>query len=144
MGFYGLSWGGKVAMRVPAVEERYALSICSGDFNEWIWKSATTEWGNSYMYVPEYETLNFNLGMTFGHAEMAALIAPRAFMVERGHADGVGIDEWVAFEYARVNRLYRKLKIPERTEIEFFDGGHEIRAVNTFKFIHRQFNWPEP
>jgi len=144
IGFYGLSWGGKAALRVPAVEPRYALSICSGDFNEWIWKSATTEWGNSYMYVPEYETLNFNLGMTFGHAEMAALIAPRAFMVERGHADGVGIDEWVAFEYARVNRLYRKLKIPERTEIEFFDGGHEIRAVNTFKFIHRQFNWPEP
>lgn len=144
IGFYGLSWGGKAAMRIPAVEQRYALSICSGDFNEWIWKSATTEWGNSYMYVPEYETLNFNLGMTFGHAEMAALIAPRAFMVERGHADGVGIDEWVAFEYARVNRLYSKLKIPERTEIEFFDGGHEIRAVNTFKFIHRQFNWPEP
>jgi dienelactone hydrolase len=144
IGFYGLSWGGKAALRVPAVEERYALSVCSGDFNEWIWKSATTEWGNSYMYVPEYETLNFNLGMTFGHAEMAALIAPRAFMVERGHADGVGIDEWVAFEYARVNRLYSKLKIPERTEIEFFDGGHEIRAVNTFKFIHRQFNWPEP
>ena len=144
IGFYGLSWGGKAAMRVPAVEQRYALSICSGDFNEWIWKSATTEWGNSYMYVPEYETLNFNLGQTFGHAEMAALIAPRAFMVERGHADGVGIDEWVAFEYARVNRLYSKLKIPERTAIEFFDGGHEIRAVGTFKFIHRQFNWPEP
>lgn len=144
IGFYGLSWGGKLAMRVPAVETRYALSICSGDFNEWIWKSATTSWGNSYMYVPEYETLNFNLGQTFGHAEMAALIAPRAFMVERGHDDGVGIDEWVAFEYARVNRLYSRLKIPERTEIEFFDGGHEIRAVNTFKFIHRQFNWPEP
>ncbi|MBL9210740.1 MAG: dienelactone hydrolase family protein [Opitutaceae bacterium] len=144
IGFYGLSWGGKAALRVPAVEERYALSVCSGDFNEWIWKSATTEWGNSYMFVPEYETLNFNLGLTFGHAEMAALIAPRAFMVERGHADGVGIDEWVAFEYARVNRLYNQLKIPERTQIEFFDGGHEIRAVGTFKFIHRQFNWPEP
>jgi len=144
IGFYGLSWGGKAAMRIPAVEQRYALSICSGDFNEWIWKSATTEWGNSYMYVPEYETLNFNLGMTFGHAEMAALIAPRAFMVERGHDDGVGIDEWVAFEYARVNRLYSRLKIPQQTEIEFFDGGHEIRAGRTFQFIHRHFNWPEP
>ena len=144
IGFYGLSWGGKAAMRVPAVETRYALSICSGDFNEWIWKSATTAWGNSYMYVPEYETLNFNLGMTFGHAEMAALIAPRAFMVERGHDDGVGIDEWVSFEYARVNRLYSKLKIPDRTAIDVFDGGHEIRGVDTFKFLHRQFNWPEP
>ncbi|NLT71604.1 MAG: hypothetical protein GXX91_13050 [Verrucomicrobiaceae bacterium] len=143
IGLYGLSWGGKVAMRVPAVEPRYALSICSGDFNEWIWKCATTRWGNSYMYVPEYETLNFNLGRRFGHAEMAAMIAPRAFMVERGHADGVGIDEWVGFEYARVNRLYSKLKIPQKTEIEFFDGGHEIHATKTFDFIRRQFDWPE-
>jgi len=30
IGFYGLSYGGKTAMRVPAVLERYALSICSG------------------------------------------------------------------------------------------------------------------
>lgn len=142
IGFYGLSWGGKVAMRVPAVEPRYALSICSGDFNEWTWKCATTDWGNSYMFVPEYETLNFNLGMTFSHAEMAAMIAPRAFMVERGHDDGVGIDEWVAFEYAKVNRLYSKLKIPQKTRIEFFDGGHEIHAAGTFDFIQRQFNWP--
>ena len=130
-------------MRVPAVEQRYALSICSGDFNEWIWKSATTGWGNSYLYVPEYETLNFNLGMTFGHAEMAAMIAPRAFMVERGHDDGVGIDEWVAFEYAKVNRLYAKLRIPERTAIEYFNGPHTINGVGTFKFLHRHLNWPE-
>lgn len=34
--------------------------------------------------------------------------------------------------------------IAQQTEIEFFDGTHEIRAVNTFKFIHRQCNWPEP
>src|SRR4029077_5513087 len=36
--FYGLSYGGKTAMRVPAIEKRYCLSICSGDFNEWIEK----------------------------------------------------------------------------------------------------------
>ncbi|HEX8913771.1 MAG TPA: dienelactone hydrolase family protein, partial [Humisphaera sp.] len=36
--FYGLSYGGKTAMRVPAVVDRYCLSICSGDFNEWTWK----------------------------------------------------------------------------------------------------------
>ena len=64
----------------------------------------------------------FNLGHTFNYAEMAALIAPRPFMVERGHDDGVGIDEWMAYEYAKVRRLYSRLKIPERTEIEFFAG----------------------
>ena len=32
IGFYGLSYGGKTAMRVPAVLPGYALSICSGGF----------------------------------------------------------------------------------------------------------------
>ena len=65
-------------------------------------------------------------------------------MVERGHDDGVGSDDWVAFEYAKVNRLYAKLKIPERTTIEYFDGPHTIHGVGTFKFLHQHLNWPEP
>ena len=142
IGLYGLSWGGKVAVRVPALLERYALAIPSGDFNEWIWKNASTRYGNSYMFVPEYEMFDFNLGMTFGYAEMAAMIAPRPFMVERGHDDGVGIDEWVAFEYAKVYRLYDKLKVPERTRIEYFRGIHEIHAVGTFDFIRQHFGSP--
>jgi len=142
IGLYGLSWGGKVAVRVPALLDRYSLSIASGDFNEWIWKNATTDWPNSYMFVSESEMFDFNLGRTFNYGEMAALIAPRAFMVERGHDDGVGIDEWVAFEYSKVNRLYNKLKIPEKTRIEYFNGGHEINAKGTFDFIQQHFNWP--
>jgi dienelactone hydrolase len=143
IGLYGLSWGGKVAVRVPALLNRYSLAICSGDFNEWIWKNATTDWSGSYMYSGEYEMFDFNLGMTFNHAEMAALIAPGAFMVERGHDDGVGIDEWVAFEYSKVRRLYDKLNIPQMTEIEFFNGGHEIHAIGTFKFLERHFGLPQ-
>jgi hypothetical protein len=142
IGLYGLSWGGKVAVRVPALLERYALAIPSGDFNEWIWKNATTRYTNSYMFVPEYEMFDFNLGLTFSYAEMAAMIAPRPFMVERGHDDGVGIDEWVAFEYAKVYRLYDKLNVPERTRIEFFRGVHEIHGVGTFEFIQQHFGWP--
>ena len=41
IGFYGLSYGGKTAVRVPTMLPRYALSICSGDFNEWVRKNAT-------------------------------------------------------------------------------------------------------
>ncbi|NLB25319.1 MAG: hypothetical protein GX820_01350, partial [Bacteroidales bacterium] len=142
IGLYGLSWGGKVAMKMPALLNRYSLSVCSGDFNEWIWKNATVDWPNSYMFVPEYEIFDFNLGNTFGYGEMAALIAPRPFMVERGHDDGVGIDEWVAFEYAKVKRLYDKLNIPDMTEIEYFNGGHEIHAAGTLKFIEKHFGLP--
>ena len=137
IGFYGLSYGGKTAMRVPALLDGYALSICSADFNEWIVKNATYDSRYSYMFSGEYEMPEFNLGNTFNYAEMAWLIAPRPFMVERGHHDGVAPDEWVAYEYAIVRHLYANLGISDLTEIEFFDSGHEINGQGTFQFLHR-------
>ena len=142
--YYGLSYGGKVAMRIPAILTRYCLSICSGDFNEWIWKNINLDWGGSYMFTGEYEMYEFNLANTFNYAEMAALIAPRPFMVERGHSDGVGLDEYVTFEYAKVRRFYAQAGIGDRTEIEFFVGGHVIHGQGTFAFLRRHLNWPAP
>ncbi len=141
--FYGLSYGGKTALRVPALLDRYCLSICSADFNDWVKKNATIDSNYSYLFMGEYELPEFNLGHTFNYAEMAALIAPRPFMVERGHDDGVAPDEWVAYEYAKVRRLYAKLGIPGRTEIEFFNGPHTINGIGTFEFLHRHLNWPK-
>ena len=44
-------------------------------------------------------------------------MAPRPFMVERGHVDGVAPDEWVAYEYSKVRRFYdTKMKMPDRTD----------------------------
>ena len=144
IGFYGLSYGGKTAMRVPALLDRYCLSICSADFNEWATKCATTDSPYSYLYTMEYDMYEFNLGHTCSYAEMAALIAPRPFMVERGHRDGVAPDEWVAHEYARVRRFYATLGLPDRTEIEFFNGPHTINGVGTFQFLHQHLKWPAP
>ena len=144
IGFYGLSYGGKSAMRIPALEPRYCLSICSADFNEWIRKNTTVDARYSYIFTGEYEIFEYDLGHTFNYAEMAALIAPRPFMVERGHHDGVAPDEWVAYEFAKVRRLYAQLKIPERTEIEYFNGPHTINGQATYAFLHRHLNWPEP
>jgi hypothetical protein len=144
IGFYGLSYGGNTAVRIPALLEQYAVVISSGDFNEWVYKNVTTDHATSMLYHNVYEVFEFNLGSTFNHAEMASLIAPRPFMVERGHDDGVARDEWVAAEYAKVRRLYAKLGIPERTTIEFFDGPHQIHGVGTFEFLHRHLDWPAP
>jgi cephalosporin-C deacetylase-like acetyl esterase len=144
IGFYGLSYGGKTAMRVPALLDRYCLSICSADFNEWIKKNATTDSPYSYLFTGEYEMPEFNLGHTFNYAEMAALIAPRPFMVERGHNDGVAPDEWVAYEYARVRRWFAWLNLPDRTTIEFFNGPHTINGQGTYDFLHHHLRWPAP
>lgn len=142
--FYGLSYGGKSAMRIPALVTDYCLSICSADFNEWVLKNASTRENFSYIWTGEYEIFEWDLGSTFNYAEMAALICPRPFMVERGHFDGVGEDHWVAHEYAKIRHLYAaRLGIGDKTEIEWFVGPHTINGQGTYRFLHKHLNWPE-
>jgi dienelactone hydrolase len=142
IGFYGLSYGGKTAMRVPTMMPQYALSICSGDFNEWVRKNATDADSYSYVFTPEYEMFEWDMGHVANYAELASLMTPRPFMVERGHNDGVAPDEWVAWEYAKVRRHYDKLGLGDRTEIEFFNGPHTIHGQGTFAFLHKHLKWP--
>ena len=148
--FYGLSYGGKTAVRVPPMltqgKDRvgYCLSICSADFNEWVKKNVSNEDRYSYLFTGEYEIFEWNMGHVANYAEMSSLMAPRPFMVERGHDDGVAPDEWVAWEFAKVRRHYDKLGIGEKTEIEFFNGPHSINGQGTYRFLHRHLDWPEP
>ena len=66
IGFYGLSYGGKTALRIPALLDGYALSICSGDFNEWIVKLTTVDAPYTYMFTPEYEIGEFEANLARG------------------------------------------------------------------------------
>jgi dienelactone hydrolase len=140
--FYGLSYGGKSAMRIPAALDGYCLSICSGDFNDWVRKVISDDFEGSYLFTGEWEISEWNLGRTFSYAEMAALIAPRPFMVERGRDDGCGLDEWIAWEYAKVDRLYDRLGLDNRTDIEYFNGPHAINGKGTYEFLYRHLSWP--
>ena len=142
IGFYGLSYGGKTAVRVPPLLDGYALSICSADFNEWVWKTTSADSRYSYMLTNEYDMLEFDFANIVNYSDLANLMAPRPFMVERGHDDGVAPDEWVAYEYAKVRRFYARLGIPDRTEIEFFSGPHTIHGVGTFAFLRQHLQWP--
>ncbi len=149
IGFYGLSYGGKTAVRVPPMlppsdtEPGYCLSICSADFNEWVAKNASIDAPFSYVWTGEYEIFEWNMGHVANYAELSMLMTPRPFMVERGHDDGVGIDPWVAWEYAKVRRHYNKLGLGDKTEIEFFDGPHTINGQGTYRFLHRHLRWPQ-
>jgi len=140
--FYGISYGGETAMRVPAVLEGYCLSICSGDFGDWTRKVTDTHYEGSFMNSFEWEMPYFNMGSTFSYAEMAYLIFPRPFMVERGHHDIVQPDEWVAYEYGKVRYFYDQFNLGDKTEIEFFNGGHSMRSDETIEFLHKHLNWP--
>jgi cephalosporin-C deacetylase-like acetyl esterase len=141
IGFYGLSYGGKVALRVPPFDARYKVAVCAGDFNEWVRKMTSATAPFSYMYTQEYDLLEWDLASWMNHAEMAILMAPRPFMVERGHRDGVGIDEWVSYEYAKVRRFYDEAGIGDRTSIAFFNGPHRVDGPAVIAFLRKWLAW---
>jgi cephalosporin-C deacetylase-like acetyl esterase len=137
IGFYGLSYGGKTALRVPPFDERFKVAICAGDFNEWIRKLTSVDAPYSYMFTHEYELPEWNMAAVANHAELAMIMAPRAFMVERGHRDGVGVDEWVSYEYARVRRYYDEAGWADRTSIAFFNGPHRVDGPAALAFLRK-------
>jgi hypothetical protein len=67
--------------------------------------------------------------------DVAALIAPRALLVESGLADPIfPIDDArAAFDVAR--RAYRLLGVPERGEHRVFEGGHRFDGERTYTFV---------
>jgi len=139
--FYGLSYGGKTAMRVPPLVDGYSLSICSGDFTDWARTIASNDQRFSYLFTSEYEIPEWNMAHVAGYAELAMLMAPRPFMVEAGHRDGGQPSDWVAGEFGKVRRHYDQLGIAERAELEFFDGPHTIHGQGTFAFLHKHLHW---
>jgi dienelactone hydrolase len=144
--FYGISYGGKSAMRIPAVLEGYCLSICSSDFSDWIWRTVSGRHAGGYLAHAEYEIFEFNLGNTFNYAEMAALICPRPFMVESFHRQGLFVDKELR-EFAKVRHIYELLELEGRVERAYYGSfappaPHQERQ--TFQFLHRHLNWPEP
>ena len=141
---YGKSWGGRTALRVPIIVDGYSAIISSAYFNDWLLKSVSTNYRNSYFFEGSLGIYEWNMGNTFAHAEMAALIAPRPFMVENGYLDAVASDQAVGYEFAKVKRLYDELEIGDRVELEVFMGGHDINGDGTFKFLHKHLDWPAP
>lgn len=140
--FYGISYGGEVAMRLPAVLEGYSASICSGDFGDWTRKVTDAYYKGSFINTLEWEMSYFNMGNTFSYAEMAYLIFPRPFMVERGHDDLVQPDAWVGYEFAKIKYLYDQFNLGDHTYIEYFNGGHSMKGDGSFAFLHEHLDWP--
>jgi hypothetical protein len=90
------------------------------------------------MFDWQYEIFDFDLANTFDHSDMARLIAPRPFMVERGHNDGVSSDELVSYEFGKVRYYYDMfLKMPERAEILYLPDGHFPYVTPILPFLDK-------
>jgi hypothetical protein len=86
IGFYEMSYGGKTAIRVAPLLGRYALCICSGDFNEIVWSMTDIQTSGGFKFDDSWDLYEFNFANVVNYAELACLMAPRPFMVERWRA----------------------------------------------------------
>jgi hypothetical protein len=78
---------------------------------------------------------------------VSGYFGPREGMRQKRQLDGIAPESWVAYEFAKVRRLYDQPGIGDRTAVEFFVGGHEVNGKGTFDFLHRHarpLDWPAP
>ena len=135
--YYGLSYGGATALRVPNFEPRFRGIVCGGNFNEWIRKLVLPELPYAYVHTKEYEIYEWNMANIASHAELAALAAklhprPIPFLVERGHRDKVSTDEWVEYEFTRLKGY---VKDPRLRRLSYFDGEHRTDGAAAIPFL---------
>jgi dienelactone hydrolase len=146
--FYGLSYGGYTALWSGPGEPRFKAIVCSGHFNDWNLKTTDLTEGTSFLFYKDtFDMFNFDVLHRFNHSGLAALIAPRPFLIEIGSKDGIEMEprSLVETEMARVTQLYRELGIPEKGRIARFDGPHKVDGAEAIPFLEKMLNWtPSP
>jgi len=138
IGAYGISWGGRTAMYLAALDRRIAACAISGHFNDLIPKmvnpstnyTAFIETAEDYAFFPRHFQL-------FNDADVVSLICPRPVFIEQGRQDRVAHWKDSQRAFAEVKEIYRKLGIADRAAYAIFDGPHEIHGTEAFSFLDK-------
>lgn len=141
IGYYGLSYGGYSAIHLAPLMDRLAVTICSGNFNDWRTKITSDELNTSYLRHPDEDMYFWNALHRFTHPELIVMTAPRPFCIEFGTRDGITTPEWTAYGWKQTKELYDHIGMRDRVLMAEFEGRHEIKAEATFEFLDR---WLKP
>jgi dienelactone hydrolase len=130
LGMVGLSQGGTCTLFLAAVDPRIRAAVVSGYFSS-IHASAAIPWNMCGSQV-----LRGMLG-EFEHVDLAALIAPRAVLIESGTEDNIFPATVAAAEHEKLTKVYAALAATDRTEIEVLEGGHAWHGLRAYPFLQR-------
>ncbi|MFN7921788.1 MAG: prolyl oligopeptidase family serine peptidase [Bryobacteraceae bacterium] len=142
--FYGLSYGGFTALWTGPGVPRFRAVISSGHFNHWAAKTTDLTLGTCYMLYPSVlDMYGFGVLNVLDHSGLAALIAPRPFLVEQGDLDGVIVEprSLVEREFDQVKAAYRAIGAESRARIARFNGPHRVDGVEAFQFLDEVLSW---
>ena len=129
IGCVELSWGGTHTIYTTALDERIKVAVISGYFSNFkdilIDRSCCP-----CQYIPgilKYADL----------PDIVSLIAPRPLLIENGTRDPLYTLEVVKKEYAKVENVYKLLKISEQIDIDIFEGSHRFSGRKAFDWFDK-------
>lgn len=130
IGVMGISGGGMTSLFSSALDERIKASVVSGYLNTF---------RDSILSVHHCEC-NYVPGI-LRYAEMydiASLIAPRALLIESGTKDNIFPIKATEFSVSKVRKVYELLGVPEKLEVDIFEGRHQISGRKAYDFLKRE------
>jgi dienelactone hydrolase len=126
----GLSYGGTMTLFLAAVDARVRAAVVSGYFNTWR-DAHRMPWNLCGSQVlPGMLT-------EIEHVALAALIAPRALLVETGTDDPIFPLDGARAEMGRLRSVYAALGADDDLEHDVFPGNHQWHGERAIPFLAR-------
>jgi len=128
LGAVGLSYGATLTLFLAALDERVRAAIVSGYLSSWRAAHAVP-WnmcGSQVMFG--------QLGR-LEHTDVAALVAPRALLVESGTEDLIFPVESARAAVERLRRIWEREGAPGALVHDVFEGGHQWHGIEAGAFL---------
>jgi dienelactone hydrolase len=127
----GLSYGATCTLFLTAIDQRVRAAIVSGYLSSWRAAHAVP-WNMCGSQI-----MPGQLGL-LEHLDVAALIAPRALLVESGTGDDIFPIESARATVAALGRVYAELGAPpDAVAHDAFDGRHQWHGELVPEFLRR-------
>lgn len=130
IGAVGHSLGGHGAMFVAAFDERVQAAVSSCGLTTWVQNPKRMNWARDrwYRYIPRLKPVfESDAELPFDLHELAALIAPRAFLNISGMGDPMyGNNETLPEAGLQLQALYQWLGHGDRFANFLFGGAHDV------------------
>ena len=137
LGVIGHSMGGTLALWVAALDVRLKVAVVNCGMASY--RAVLRDQVNHCFlwYVP-------GLLPTCDHAQLAALVAPRALLISAGRRDGGFPVDGVLEAYHYARQTYRGLRVPQKIDLHLDDCGHGFSEERHTKALWWLKRWLGP
>ena len=130
IGCVGLSYGGTMTLYAAALDERIKCAVVSGYLNSF--EAYAVGLGNTCGAQTPYGLLEYGES-----SDVGCLIAPRPLLIESGIQDDGFPIEASREAAAAVRRAYDVAGVPDRFDVDEFDGGHRWSGRKAYDWLDK-------